>query len=904
MTASTKPLSSAVITLNEVEATLRTLLLDVAEYIKQNDKTPLVLRFTGGWTRDKLLGVPSNDIDVAINKMTGYQFGLRMKDYLDIPGNADKYGLGGSSKKAGSLSKIAANPEQSKHLETVTTRILGLDLDLVNLRKETYTEDSRNPQMEFGTPEEDALRRDATINAMFYNITTSTIEDFTGRGYDDLQNHIIRTPLEPYTTFKDDPLRVLRLIRFSSRLNYQIDPEARKAMGKKEISTALKLKITRERVWTEVEKMLKGPDPQAALTTIDELDLYRTVFVDPAQESIYTPDTDNWAATYTAVGKIISSKADPQSDQLSFVHSILILNDEEKFMSWIMAAMIPWADAPEPEPLKTGKIPLPMVTSMAIAALKAPNKVTDLLTPCVRNLKEIRELKDKGEKSREVLGMAIRRWGASWRQQVMFALLYEIFTSPSSEKGKYSNLSVQTIKTNSPKAIIDSYSTFLTRISDLKLLTAHTLKPLIDGTRLAKALSTPPGPWMRTALDVVMAWQLRNPDIVDPLAAVEEVKASGVLTSTSTSPEHERAQGPAQKKQKKGELTSALVTHFLRLTIRPLFSKAPAHPEITPAGRKKAGEPISRRFGSEPYLNDEEIKPWKVKDVWALDLLQWVCRSLDDELVEREWGYLIPPVLTVLGDTDVKIRAKGCDFLRFLLLATSSSLLKRTGLAPLFEENLYVSTSYLPTLTPEKDSVLILNTALPALLTLTNSIHPPAQNPTFDATAHSLRTKSLDKILRKGILFPISHAGEYIHVSEAVLTHLPAVLNAMGIDSVKHLKDTVPLLSTILAEPLGAAYPPMLLTATKGMQAVILNGWPRIGRWRSEVLRGLTVCWVRIVEEDIEVGGGLDGVKRELKDAVSMLKAAVQHDGDEGVDWEGETRELVGAHAQLEQLFD
>jgi tRNA nucleotidyltransferase (CCA-adding enzyme) len=449
MTSPIQPFSSAVITLNEVETALRRLLLDVADFIEKNpttpgseghvqlpeelSKTPLELRFTGGWVRDKLIGVQSHDIDVAINKMTGYQFGLRMKDYLDVPGNAEKYGLGGVTKKAGSLSKIAANPEQSKHLETVTTRILGLDIDLVNLRKETYTEESRNPQMEFGTPEEDALRRDATINAMFYNITTSTIEDFTGRGYEDLQKHIIRTPLEPYTTFKDDPLRVLRLIRFSSRLGYQIDPKARSAMGNKEISTALKMKITRERVWAEVEKMLKGPDPQTALSIIDELDLYHTIFVDPAQDSIYYPDTDNWSPTYCALGSIIASTEATRAS----LRDMLIQNDEERFMSWIMVAMTPWADAPEPEPLKTGKIPPPMVTSMAIAALKAPNKVTDLLTPCVRNLKEIRDLKDKGENSREVLGMAIRRWGASWRQQVMFALLYEIFTSPSSEKSAY-----------------------------------------------------------------------------------------------------------------------------------------------------------------------------------------------------------------------------------------------------------------------------------------------------------------------------------------------------------------------------------------------------------------------------------------------------------------------------------
>lgn len=176
---------STEISLTPVESTLRQLLLDVGSYIDSNPdssntqsqvklpddlaKEKLTLRFTGGWVRDKLLGVDSHDIDVAINKMTGYQFGLRLKEYLEIPGNAEKYGLEGvgsnqnagatdKSKTVGGLHKIEANPEKSKHLETVTTKIFGLDIDLVNLRKETYTVDSRNPQMEFGTPEEDALR--------------------------------------------------------------------------------------------------------------------------------------------------------------------------------------------------------------------------------------------------------------------------------------------------------------------------------------------------------------------------------------------------------------------------------------------------------------------------------------------------------------------------------------------------------------------------------------------------------------------------------------------------------------------------------------------------------------------------------------------------------------------------
>lgn len=256
------------IQLTPIESTLRTLLLDVAQYIHDkgqdsngSNRPETVLRFTGGWVRDKLLGVDSHDIDVGISNMTGYQFGNQLKEYLDKPNNLEKYKQAlpnGEKDSIVSLHKIEANPEKSKHLETVTTRIFGMDIDLVNLRKETYSEDSRNPQMEFGTAVEDAVRRDATINALFYNLNESRLEDLTQRGLDDMKKKIIRTPLEPYQTFKDDPLRVLRLIRFASRLGYQIESETERAMQNEDIGVALKLKISKERVWAELEKMLRG----------------------------------------------------------------------------------------------------------------------------------------------------------------------------------------------------------------------------------------------------------------------------------------------------------------------------------------------------------------------------------------------------------------------------------------------------------------------------------------------------------------------------------------------------------------------------------------------------------------------------------------------------------------------
>ena len=239
------------------EGQLRNLLLDAARYIDESKviKERIELRWAGGWVRDKLLGLQSHDVDVAINTMTGVSFCEKMQEYLKDDENMKKQSL--SPKNVRSLHKILANPDKSKHLETANTRLYDFDLDFVNLRKETYSEDSRNPQMEFGTPEEDALRRDATINALFYNLHTDLVEDFTG-GLQDLKAQRIRTPLEPFTTFKDDPLRVLRLIRFASRLSFTIDEEVEASMSNSSVLEALKLKISRERIGMEIQKMLKG----------------------------------------------------------------------------------------------------------------------------------------------------------------------------------------------------------------------------------------------------------------------------------------------------------------------------------------------------------------------------------------------------------------------------------------------------------------------------------------------------------------------------------------------------------------------------------------------------------------------------------------------------------------------
>jgi len=231
-----------------------------------------VVRAAGGWVRDKLLGLGSDDLDIAVDNCTGLEFAESMKAYLE------------SEKAAGTLSGsasnirihvIKANPDQSKHLETATVKVGKLEVDMTNLRTETYTDGSRIPTVAFGTPEEDAHRRDLTMNALFYNVSTRAVEDLTGRGLADLFGRVCRTPLAARETFLDDPLRLARAVRFAVRFRCCLDAGIGAAAKDPTVREAMARKVSRERFGKELEGMLSGSRAHfpSALRALHGLDL-------------------------------------------------------------------------------------------------------------------------------------------------------------------------------------------------------------------------------------------------------------------------------------------------------------------------------------------------------------------------------------------------------------------------------------------------------------------------------------------------------------------------------------------------------------------------------------------------------------------------------------------------------
>ncbi|MGB4398752.1 MAG: HD domain-containing protein [Daejeonella sp.] len=206
----------------------------------------------GGFVRDIFLQRPSKDIDIL------------------IIGNGIKF-----AEAAGKLlhTKVAV----FKNFGTAMLRHGDLEIEFVGARKESYRTESRKPIVEDGTLDDDQKRRDFTINAMALSLNQSdfgTLLDPFG-GINDLENRLIRTPLNPEITFSDDPLRMLRAIRFASQLGFSIDETALQAIRLNRERIKI---VSMERVTDELNKIILSPKPSEGFKQLFNTGLLREIF--------------------------------------------------------------------------------------------------------------------------------------------------------------------------------------------------------------------------------------------------------------------------------------------------------------------------------------------------------------------------------------------------------------------------------------------------------------------------------------------------------------------------------------------------------------------------------------------------------------------------------------------------
>jgi poly(A) polymerase len=201
------------------------------------DSLHLETYVVGGYVRDLILGRPSKDIDFVC---VGSGIALAQKVAQSLGPNV--------------------NVSIFKSFGTAQIVYGDLELEFVGARKESYRSDSRKPIVEDGSLDDDQKRRDFTINAMAISLNKSTFGNLVDpfNGQNDIKKKIIRTPLDPAITFSDDPLRMMRAVRFASQLNFDIEPDAFQAI----IDQAERLKIvSQERITDDLNKIILSPLP-------------------------------------------------------------------------------------------------------------------------------------------------------------------------------------------------------------------------------------------------------------------------------------------------------------------------------------------------------------------------------------------------------------------------------------------------------------------------------------------------------------------------------------------------------------------------------------------------------------------------------------------------------------------
>ncbi len=256
------------------------LISDIAE---EKELTCFVI---GGFVRDLILERPSKDIDIIV-----------LGSGIDL-----------AKAVASRLGRIKVSV--FRNFGTAMLRYKEYEIEFVGARKESYRQNSRKPVVENGTLEDDLKRRDFTMNTLALSLNTSTFGSLTDPfdGLDDLENRIIRTPLDPDTTYSDDPLRMMRAIRFAAELNFTIDKVSLKSITKNRKRITI---VSQERIMEELNRIIAAPKPSSGFKLLEKTGLL----------SFILPEIQNLKGV---------EKKNEQAHKDNFYHTIKVLDNVAK----------------------------------------------------------------------------------------------------------------------------------------------------------------------------------------------------------------------------------------------------------------------------------------------------------------------------------------------------------------------------------------------------------------------------------------------------------------------------------------------------------------------------------------------------------------------------------------------
>jgi len=221
----------------------------------------------------RVISIASKQIEIESYVIGGFvrDFFLKRGSVKDI----DIVAIGSGIDLALKVSQLLPNKPKVQVFKTYGTAMLrfkDVEIEFVGARKESYSDDSRNPDVTEGTLQDDQNRRDFTINALALSLNDENFGELLDpfNGIEDLENKIIKTPLNPDITYSDDPLRMMRAIRFATQLNFIIEDESLSSIG--ENATRLEI-ITRERIVDELNKIMLSKKPSIGFLLLEKTGL-------------------------------------------------------------------------------------------------------------------------------------------------------------------------------------------------------------------------------------------------------------------------------------------------------------------------------------------------------------------------------------------------------------------------------------------------------------------------------------------------------------------------------------------------------------------------------------------------------------------------------------------------------
>ncbi|WXC47398.1 hypothetical protein QX201_007118 [Fusarium graminearum] len=300
-------------------------------------------------------------------------------------------------------------------------------------------------------------------------------------------------------------------------------------------------------------------------------------------------------------------------------------------------------------------------------------------------------------------------------------------------------------------------------------------------------------------------------------------------------------------------LPGFIASDILQNTLKPLFTKSSSR--ITASGRPSQYATVddrSRAFS--------EVQSWRSKAPWAEATIQWAINTSTAPIIKEHWPLFMPVLLALVEDESIEIKAKGLRSLTVFVEKCPVQILQGRGIGRVFADVTFPLVLYLPSVTPEDESITILGPAYDVLIKLAECTGSP-ENPE--------RRRFFDKILRDGVFAGYHHASQYTRIIQVLMQKTAAVVNCMGIYSIKHLSPLLSMSLSIMTDPFAVSYPPTLLATTQLIGAIIGNAWPRIREpeHMENVIRILSLCWLNTLEE---IEDDMSQVQKEDLQALSQ----------------------------------